>query len=274
MLNKLLSIIVIFFFSSVSSQDKQLVNKEFPVFPICKLVPVKNQSICFDETIAEHIEKYFVFPDSAKELGLQSVVNVFFEIDINGKVDKLFAKSSIVGVEFTDSDALNTANSIFEQAALNIFNKLPVMKPGKIDGVVKSFPFRIPVTYRNESQNFDLNDVFTLDNIDWAPLFPKAKDVTPETSITLFKENIQFYIKKYLKYPKTHNDESTQVIVFLDLIIENDGNIFEISSYGDEEYRVQAEKAIKKIPSLEPALKNDYPVAMSYSFPVVFDKNK
>jgi len=25
---------------------------------------------------------------------------------------------------------------------------------------------------------------------------------------------------------------------------------------------------------LEPALKNDYPVAMSYSFPVVFDKNK
>ena len=140
MLNKLLSIIVIFFFSSVSSQEKQLVNKEFPVFPICKLVPVKNQSICFDETIAEHIEKYFVFPDSAKELGLQSVVNVFFEIDINGKVDKLFAKSSIVGVEFTDSDALNTANSIFEQAALNIFNKLPVMKPGKIDGVVKSFP--------------------------------------------------------------------------------------------------------------------------------------
>ena len=56
------------------------------------------------------------------------------------------------------------------------------------------------------------------------------------------------------------------------MIIENDGNIIEISSYGNKEYRVQAEKVIKKIPSLEPALKNDYPVAISYSFPVVFNK--
>ena len=145
-----------------------------------------------------HIEKYFIFPETAKELGLQSVVNVFFEIDVNGKVDKLFAKSSIVGVEFNDADALNTANSIFEQAAMKIFNELPVFKPGKVDGVVKPFPIRIPVTYRNETQNFDPNDVFSLENIDWAPLFPKAKDVTPETSITLFKENVQFYVKKHL----------------------------------------------------------------------------
>jgi len=272
MFNKLLSIIVIFFFSFVSSQEKQSVIKEFPVFPICKLVPVKNQSICFNETIEEHIQKYFIFPETAKELGLQSVVNVFFEIDVDGKVDKLFAKSSMVGVEFNDADALAVANAIFEQEAMKIFNKLPVMKPGKIDGVVKSFPVKIPIIYRNESQNFDPNDVFNLENIDWAPLFPKAKNVNPETSITLFKENMQFYVKKYLKYPKTHNDDSKQVVVFLDLIIENDGNIIEISSYGNKEYRAQAEKAIKKIPSLEPALKNDYPVAMSYSFPVVFNK--
>ena len=100
------------------------------------------------------------------------------------------------------------------------------MKPGKVNGVVSSFPFRIPVTYRIESQNFDPNDIFTLDNVDWAPLFPKAKDVTPETSIILFKENIDFYVNKYLKYPKTHTNASEQVIVFLELIIENDGNIF------------------------------------------------
>ena len=83
---------------------------------------------------------------------------------------------------------------------------------------------------------------------------------------------MQFYVKKHLKYPKTHNDGSNQVIVFLDLIIENDGNIFEINSFGPEDYRVKAEKVIKKIPSLEPALKNDYPVAIRYSFPVVFNK--
>lgn len=175
-------------------------------------------------------------------------------------------------MEFKDSESLNIANAIFEQAAMKIFDQLPVMKPGKVNGVVSSFPFRIPVTYRIESQNFDPNDIFTLDNVDWAPLFPKAKDVTPETSVTLFKENIDFYVNKYLKYPKTHTNASEQVIVFLELIIENDGNIFEIISFGPEEYRVQAEKAVKRIPSLEPAIKNDYPVAISYSFPVLFNK--
>ncbi|MDB4050064.1 energy transducer TonB [Flavobacteriaceae bacterium] len=272
MFKKLLSVVFLFFFSFLFSQDNEVVTDEFPVFPICKLVPVKNQSICFNETLSEHIEKYFIFPDSAKDIGLQSVVNVFFEIDINGKVDKLFAKSSIVGVEFKDAESLRIANAVFEEAAMKIFDQLPIMKPGKINGIVSPRPFRIPVTYRLESQNFDPNDIFTLDSIDWAPLFPKAVDVTPETSISLFKENIDFYVNKYLKYPKTHSKDSDQVIVFLELIIENDGNIFEITSFGDEEYRVLAEKVIKKIPSLEPALKNDYPVAISYSFPVVFNK--
>ena len=124
MFKKLFSIIFIFFFSFIFSQENEVINEEFPVFPICKLVPAKNQSICFNETIEEHIEKYFIFPDSAKDLGLQSVVNVFFEIDINGKVDKLFAKSSIVGVEFKDSESLNIANAIFEQAAMKIFDQL------------------------------------------------------------------------------------------------------------------------------------------------------
>lgn len=272
MLKKLFSIPFVFFISFLFSQQNEIINKEFPVFPICKLVPVKNQGTCFNETMAEHIEKYFIFPQTAKELGLQSVVNVFFEIDVNGKVGKLFAKSSIVGVEFTDTEALNTANSVFEEAAMEIFDKLPAMKPGKIDGTVSSLSFRFPVTYRLESQNFDPNDIFTLENIDWAPLFPKTNDVNPETSISLFKENIDFYVNKYLKYPKTHSTQSEQVIVFLELIIENDGNIFEISSFGAEEYRILAEKVVKKIPSLEPAIKNDYPVAISYSFPVVFNK--
>ena len=74
---------------------------------------------------------------------------------------KLYAKSSIEGVEFKDSESLNIANAVFEQAAMKIFDQLPVMKPGKVNGVVSSFPFRIPVTYRIESQNFDPNDIFT-----------------------------------------------------------------------------------------------------------------
>ena len=39
MFKKSLSIIFIFFFSFVFSQENQVITEEFPVFPICKLVP-------------------------------------------------------------------------------------------------------------------------------------------------------------------------------------------------------------------------------------------
>lgn len=261
----------IFLSNFLISQETKGIESEFPVFPICKLVPAKNQKTCFDETLTEHIDKYLVFPENLKELGLQAVVNVFFEIDINGKVDKLVAKSSLVGVEFKDPNALQTANNIFENAATEIFLQLPVMKPGKVNGEISAFPFRIPVTYRLDSQNFDLNDVFTIDEVNWAPLFPKTNNITSDQSIEIFKNNISKHLDKYLKHPKVAKNNTKKVIVFVEIIVENDGSIYEITSYGPEIYRLQAEKAIKKIPALEPALKSDYPVAMTYSFPVIFN---
>ena len=272
-MHKFLYLFLFFFLTNIlTSQENNIPEKEFPVFKICSLVPVKNQKTCFNETLNEHIEENLVFPESAKELGLQSVVNVYFEIDVEGRVSNLIAKSSLVGVKFTDKEALNTANKIFEDAASDLFYKLPVMKPGKINGVTSSFPLRVPLTYQLNTQNFDYNELFSIDEVDWAPLFPKTNNINSEQSIEIFKDNINSYIKRYLKHPKNSNNSNDQVIVFVEIIVENDGSISEISSFGPDLYRKQAEKVVKRFPSLEPALKNDYPVAMTYSFPVIFNK--
>ena len=275
MIKNIIMFLFITLFQFTFSQESQLVqDDEFPVFPICSLVPSSMQNICFEETISEHIANNFVYPKAAMDLELQAVVKVFFEIDKNGKVDKLFAKASLVGVKFNEKEALLEANQIFEQASIDIMNKLPLMKPGKINGEVSSFPFDIPIIYRLPSSTNDFTKVYPLDSVEWAPLFPETKNISPEESKIYFKKRIADHIKKYLRFPRKSKNLNDQVIVFVEIIVENDGNIYEITAFGNEEFRKEAERVIKKIPSLEPGLINDYPVAISYTVPITFNRKK
>ena len=255
------------------SQEIQVVEEEeFPIFPICNLVPSSKQNICFEETISEHIENNFVYPKSAMELKLQAVVKVFFEININGKVDKIFAKASLVGVKFDEQEALLRANQISEQASIDIINKLPLMKPGKVNGEIAPFPFQIPITYRLPRLSDNSNQVYPIDSVEWAPLFPETNDISSDESKSYFKKRIDDHIKRYLRFQKKSKNINDQVMVFVEIVVENDGNIYEITSFGPDEFRKEAERVVKKIPPLEPGLNNNYPVAVSYTIPVNFKR--
>lgn len=188
MIKKITLILFVLLFQVNFCQETQIIQEEFPIFPICNLVPISMQNICFEETISEHVENNFIYPEAAIELGLQAVVKVFFEIDINGKVDKLFAKASLVGVKFDQQEALLEANQIFEQASIEIINKLPLMKPGKVNGEVSSFPFEIPITFKLPSSDDNFDDVFPIDSVEWAPLFPGTSNISSDDSKPYFKK--------------------------------------------------------------------------------------
>ena len=79
------------------------------------------------------------------------------------------------------------------------------------------------------------------------------------------------FFKKHLKNPRKNKEKKDEVIVFVEIIIENDGIIYEMSSIGPEIYRTQVEKVVKKLPELFPAKIDNYPVAVTYSFPVKFN---
>ena len=274
MIKKITLILFVLLFQVNFCQETQIIQEEFPIFPICNLVPISMQNICFEETISEHVENNFIYPEAAIELGLQAVVKVFFEIDINGKVDKLFAKASLVGVKFDQQEALLKANQIFEQASIEIINKLPLMKPGKVNGEVSSFPFEIPITFKLPNFNNNSNQVFSIDSVQWAPLFPGTNDISSDESKSYFKKRIGDHIKRYLRFPRKSKTPNDQVIVFVEIIVENDGNIYEITAFGPEKFRKEAERVIKKLPSLEPGLNNNLPVAVSYTIPITFNRKK
>ena len=78
------------------------------------------------------------------------------------------------------------------------------------------------------------------------------------------------HIKKYLKYPKKAKSLAKDAIVFVEIIVENDGGIYDLTILGPDVFKKEAERVIKKLPFFEPGLNNDEPVAVSYTFPITF----
>ena len=273
MFRNLTFFISFFFLLNIYSQDTSEPESNFPIFPICKLVPSSLQNKCFNESMDEHIEKYFNYPDLAIDLQLQSVVNVFFEINNEGLVENVFAKSNLVGASYDNQGSLNTANMLFEKSAEEIIMKLPKMIPGKLNDSISSFPFQIPITYRLPSKADDLNKIFSFKNIETAPFFPGCEESKNKDRKTCFKEKIDNHIKKNLRYPKRIKNKKENTVVFVEIIIEKDGKIYDVSILGPDIFRKEVERVIKKIPLLKPALINNFPVAVSYNIPILFKPN-
>ena len=270
MLKNTLTIFLLLCFSSTFSQDLDTIAIEYPVWPICKLIPQNLQKSCFEESLREHIEKNIEYPDQAKNLELQSIVNVFFEIDESGLVKNIDLKSNLVAVKFTDQDALISANNIFEEAALKIITKIPKMLPGKINNLVSSIPCKTSITYKLPSKN-DLNQVFSLQDVEWPPLIVGCSDIDIENSKKCFKEKLNSFIKKNVKYPRKARDSGIESIVFVEITIENDGSINSYNILGPDIFRKESERLIKKLSILEPGFIDNSPVAVTYTIPIVFE---
>ncbi len=271
---RILTFLILLFYSAVIfSQDIEESEPNFPVFPICKLVPASLQNKCFNESMDEHIKKYFKYPDLAMDLQLQSVVNVFFEINQDGLVENVTAKSNLVGVKFNNQESLNTAKLLFENSAKEIILNLPKMIPGSLNDTIYSFPFQIPITYRLPSKADDFNKIFSFEDVEIPPLFSNCSESIEKDKKICFKEQMDKHVEKYLKYPKKVKNKKSESVIFVEIIFEKDGKIYDVSILGPNIFRKEVERIIKKLPTLKPALNNNIPVAVNYNMPILFKSN-
>lgn len=255
--------LLLFFCCFFINAQKQI--KSNPIFPICKLIPEDLIEKCFEETVQDHINQNLVYPQAASKMGLQSIVNVFFEINREGNVENVKAKSNLVAVEFDDIDALSAANKLFEDAAAEIIDKLPTMIPGKIDGENATFSFQVPITYRF-SNDFGNNMIYDIGEVDFPPELKGCKSTNEPKKC--FKEKLKLYIDKNLKKQKKSDSKK---IIFVEVFVDINAEIMDFSIIGPESFKKQSEKLIKKIPIVYPALKNDVPVNFSHTFQIVIN---
>ena len=111
-----------------------------PVFPGCE--DDDNKRNCFTRMIQKHIAKNFNYPLEAQEKGIQGRVSIMFTVSKDG---------SIQNVRMRGPDAL------LEKEAARIIGLLPKMTPGKHKGKAVNVPFSIPITFRLQGKNDDLD---------------------------------------------------------------------------------------------------------------------
>ena len=101
--------ILILIILTISNNHAQVGNnfgEVYPIFPICKLIPDNKQNKCFDESMFEHIENNFSYPQTAWDLDLESLVRIRFDINETGEVNNIIASAAVVGISFIERELI------------------------------------------------------------------------------------------------------------------------------------------------------------------------
>ena len=105
--------VVCFFFGGLAISQAQQTS---PVWPGCE--NAEDAGKCFNEKLADHVRSTYKYPMEGNEY-IRGTVTVSFEVDKNGKV--------IVNSVEGDEPKVN-------QAAREMLEKIPDMKPGTLNG--------------------------------------------------------------------------------------------------------------------------------------------
>ena len=105
-----------------------------PVFPGCEHEATEDEMYkCFETGVITHIRRYITYPGAAKGKGITGRVFVAFIIGKNGVI--------------RDVKAMNNANEILKQAAIDLVSTIPKMKPALLNGKAVAVSFTAPISY-------------------------------------------------------------------------------------------------------------------------------
>tara|TARA_A100001011_G_scaffold103206_1_gene108972 strand:- start:8444 stop:9238 length:795 start_codon:yes stop_codon:yes gene_type:complete len=246
------------------AQKSEDLNDAFPVFPICKLLSNDKQEQCFNESLQEHIEKYFFYPKAAWDFNLEALVKVKFDINKNGEIDNIIPTANIVGVSFIEREAFMAAKQLFQLSAIQIMEKLPLFTPAKVDGIPTKKTFQTSIVYRIPKE-------MSFVDVENAPILKGCEDKTGEESKICFKQVIANHISKNFKYPRRAVKNEIEGDVFIQFSIDQYGYLIDFTTIGpnkileDEAFRIMSTLEI-----LKPATFNGKNIKITYALPISF----
>lgn len=107
--------------------------------------------------------------------------------------------------------------------------------------------------------------------IEDVPVFPGCENVTKAEKRACFEQKIQAHVVKNFKYPEISVEMGIQGKVYVQFIINVDGNITNIKSRGpDQLLEKEAERIIAALPQMTPGKQRGMPVKVPFSIPVTF----
>jgi TonB family protein len=277
---------------------------EVPIFPGCEDADDRRQ--CFQEKIQRHIAKHFSYPKEAQEKGIQGRVSTIFEISKKGSIqnirmrgpDSLLekeveriikrlpkmipgkhkGKKVVVPFSIPISFKLNNENA-FEtlrgtKQMISQYNRLLAER----NRLLKSASENNPVIINLDSQIAALKKAIDVEqdgetvpfaNVEEVPIFPGCEDAVDKRKC--FNEKIQRHISKNFNYPKEAQEKGIQGRVAVMFTIATDGSIQKIRKRGRNALlENEAERIIKRLPTMKPGKHKGRLVNVPFSIPVTF----
>jgi TonB family protein len=173
-----------------------------------------------------------------------------FTIIENG-IEKNYTKEEVKGLKIGE-DILKDFNQLY-------------IRENKNDNI-KSL-----TDYSKESTNKDYNGAKTVpfNATSKAPIFPDCKDVS--SSKECFTAMISKHVKDNFNYPKQAKDEGLSGRVYVQFIIDTDGNVKNIKTRGPNQIlEDEAKRIINLLPQFTPGKNNGKFVNVMFSLPITF----
>jgi tonB family C-terminal domain len=120
----------------------------------------------------------------------------------------------------------------------------------------------------------DIPDEVQFFAIEQKPMFEQCKDEPKDQQEKCFKKSLDAFVNKNLVYPEIAREMGTQGRVTVQFRIKKDGTVEVINVQGKEDIlKKEARRVIEKLPKLIPGKQRDRPVAVIFSYPILFRLN-
>ena len=221
------------------------------VFPGCEQAEDKMK--CFQEKFSEHFNRHHQYPKRAQEEGVEARVTTFFIVDKKGQITQLKIRSP---------------RPDFDEEVRRVFNTLPSLVPGKVDGKAVDVPFAIPIDFKlPDSKKTLQNQGYSYGIVDVKPLFPGCT----EGDEACFKNGVLTHIKNNFKYPEEAQKLGIEGKVQVQFTIDGRGEVTHVRSVGPHPLlEKESERIISSLPDMIPGKHDNELVDVEYSVPIFF----
>ena len=221
-----------------------------------------------ENAMMKHVSQNIVYPEEAKEKGIQGRVFVSFVIEKDGSVSNVKVLRGIGGG--------------CDEEAVRAISSMPKWKPGKMKGKPVRVNYQIPVMFKLDNQQKtqgqdrkknektvdeveivvpvgpDKNGVYQI--VEEMPVFPGGEQALMD------------HVSKNVVYPQEAKDQLIAGTVFIAFVVEKDGSVNEVEvlqgiggGCDDEAVRV-----MKAMPKWKPGMQDGKPVRVGYKMPIHF----
>jgi len=199
-----------------------------------------------EAALRQFIANNIIYPELAKDNGLQGKVYVTFVVSKDGSV--------------ANTEIARGVDPLLDKEALRVVNTLPAWSPGYQSGMPVNVKYTVPINFVLDKENKipEGEDIFFI--VEKMPKFPGG-----ETALRQF-------IANNIIYPELAKDNGIQGKVYVTFVVTKDGSVAnaEIARGVDPLLDKEALRIVNTLPAWSPGYQRGKPVNVKYTVPINF----